>query len=69
MEDVMSPREVDFLSGFEKAALLTQQVRTCPPSYTSAREYIRDVAQVLRGSDGLVERGLVIGCLSAVGEV
>jgi hypothetical protein len=65
----MSPREVDFLSGFEKAALLTQQVRTCPPSYTSAREYIRDVAQLLRGSDGLVERGLVIGCLSAVGEV
>jgi hypothetical protein len=65
----MSPGEVDFLSGFEKAALLTQQVRTCPPSYTSAREYIRDVAQLLRGSDGLVERGLVIGCLSAVGEV
>jgi hypothetical protein len=64
----MSRREVDFLNGFEKAALLIQQVRTCPPSYTSARDYIRDVVELLRGSDGLVERGLVVGCLSAVGE-
>jgi len=65
----MSRREKEFLIGFEKAALLTQRVAACPPSYTTARDYLKDVARLLGGSDDLVERGLVAGCLCAVGEV
>ena len=65
----MSRREKEFLAGFEKAALLTQRILACPPSYTTAREYLNDVVRLLRGSDDLVERGLVVGCLCAVGEV
>jgi hypothetical protein len=65
----MSRRERDFLTGFEKAALLTQRVAACPPSYTTARDYLKNVVQLLRGSEDLVERGLVVGCLCAVGEV
>jgi hypothetical protein len=67
-EAAMSRREREFLTGFEKAALLTQCVSSCPPSYMTAREYVKDVAQLLRGSDDLMERGLVVGCLCAVGE-
>jgi hypothetical protein len=65
----MGRPEKEFLSGFQKAALLTQRVSACPPSYTTARDYLKDVARLLRGSDDLVERGLVAGCLCAVGEI
>jgi hypothetical protein len=64
----MSRRERDFLIGFQKAALLTRRVSECPPSYTTARDYMRDVARLLGGSDGLVEQGLVAGCRSAFGD-
>ena len=68
-EGLISRREKEFLSGFQKAALLTQRVSACPPSYTTARDYLKDVARLLRSSDDLVERGLVAGCLCAVGEI
>ena len=67
-EDAMSRPEREFLNGFQKAALLTQQVRAFPPSYTSPRDYVKDVARLMLGTDDFVGRGLAAGCLSAVGE-
>jgi hypothetical protein len=65
----MSRPETEFLQGFEKAALLARQVAASPPAYTSPPEYLKDVARLLVGSSGFVERGLAAGCLTAIGEV
>ena len=64
----MSREEKDFLVGFEKAALLAQQILQKPPAYTTARDYLESVAHLHRDSDDLVCRGLVVGCLCAVGK-
>ena len=64
----MNRDEKEFLIGFEKAALLAQQILNSPPAYTTAREYLESVAHLHRDSDDLVSRGLVVGCLSAVGK-
>lgn len=64
----MSRDEKEFLFGFEKAALLAQQILHSPPAYTTAREYLESVAHLHRDSDDLVCRGLVVGCLSALGD-
>jgi hypothetical protein len=67
-EDAVSREEKDFLVGFEKAALLAQQILHSPPAYTTAREYLESVVHLHRDSDDLVCRGLVVGCLCAVGK-
>ena len=64
----MNRDEKEFLYGFEKAALLAQQILSSPPAYTTAREYLESVAHLHRDSDNLVSRGLVVGCLCAVGK-
>ena len=64
----MSREEKEFLFGFEKAALLAQQILSSPPAYTTAREYLDSVVHLHRDSDDLVSRGLVVGCLCAVGK-
>ena len=64
----MGRRERAFLTGFERAAVLTQRILANPPSHTSPEEYMRDVAHLHADSDDLVSRGLAVGCLSAVGQ-
>jgi hypothetical protein len=64
----MRREEREFLNGFEKAALLAQQVQASPPSYTSARDYLEDVARLHADANDLQRRGLAVGCLSAVGK-
>jgi hypothetical protein len=64
----MGRSEKDFLLGFAKAATLTQGVLAAPPAHTSPRDYMKDVAHLLRSSDDLVERGIAVGCMAAVGE-
>ena len=64
----MSRDEKQFLVGFEKAALLAQQVLHSPPAYTTARDYLESVADLHRDSDDLVSRGLAVGCLCALGK-
>lgn len=63
----MDRAEKEFLMGFERAARLAQQVKERPPSYTTAEDYMKDVAQLHARSDDLVSRGLAVGCLAAVG--
>jgi len=63
----MGRDEKEFLSGFERAAVLTRDLIKTPPSHTSAREYMEDVAHLHADSQDLVARGLAVGCLSAVG--
>ena len=67
-EGRVSRDEKEFLFGFEKAALLAQQILQSPPAYTSARDYLESVAHLHRDSDSLVSRGLVVGCLCALGK-
>ena len=64
----MGRSEKDFLLGFAKAATLTQRVLAAPPAHTTPRDYMKDVAHLLRSSDDLVERGIAVGCMAAVGE-
>jgi hypothetical protein len=64
----VSRDEKEFLNGFEKAALLAQQILQSPPAYISAREYLESVAHLHRDSNEFVSRGLVVGCLCAVGK-
>ena len=64
----MGRSEKDFLLGFAKAATLTQRVLAAPPAHTSPRDYMKDVAHLLRSSDDLVERGIAVGCMAAIGE-
>lgn len=63
----MSRGERDFLAGFEKAALLTQEILAAPPAYTSREEYVVSVAHLHADSEDLRSRGLAVGCLSALG--
>ena len=42
----MSRGEKDFLAGFEKAAVLTQQILAAPPAYTSGADYVANVAHL-----------------------
>jgi hypothetical protein len=63
----VSRGEKDFLAGFEKAALLTQQILAAPPAYTSGAEYVASVAHLHADSEDLRSRGLAVGCLSALG--
>lgn len=64
----MGRREKEFLSGFERAAILTRGILDSPPSYTTAEEYVEDVVDLHADSEDLVSRGLVVGCLSALGK-
>jgi hypothetical protein len=64
----MGRREKEFLSGFERAAILTKRIIESPPSYTTAEEYVEDVMDLHADSEDLVSRGLVVGCLSALGK-
>jgi hypothetical protein len=64
----MDRPERDFLKGFERAALLTRELRDHPPSHTSAEAYVEDVAQLHADSDDLMSRGLAVGCLAALGK-
>lgn len=65
----MSRPEREFLTGFEKAAVLTQRMLASPPSYTTPQDYLKDVARLMLGGDDFVGRGLAVGCLCAVGEI
>jgi len=67
MEDAMSRNGHEFLAGFQQAAVLTRTVLAQPPSYTTAAEYLEDVAHLHADSDDLTRRGLAVGCLSALG--
>lgn len=58
----------DFLIGFARAALLVQSLRACPPSYTSAVDYMKDVADLNADADDPMRRGLAVGCRAAVGK-
>ena len=62
----MSRGEKDFLAGFEKAAVLTQQILAAPP-YTTGADYVANVAHLHADSEDLRSRGLAVGCLSALG--
>jgi hypothetical protein len=64
----MSRSEREFLVGFARAALLTQSMVTCPPSFTSPSDYMENVAHLHGDSDDLLSRGLAVGCLSALGK-
>jgi hypothetical protein len=64
----MDRRAKEFLFGFRRAAQLAQQIRACPPSHTSASEYLEDVAHLHATADDLVRRGLAVGCLCALGK-
>jgi hypothetical protein len=64
----MSREEQQFLVGFERAAQLTQRMIVSPPSYASPSDYLENVAHLHRDSDDLVSRGLVVGCLCALGK-
>jgi hypothetical protein len=64
----MDGRARDFLSGFQRAAWLAEQVRSCPSSYASREDYLRDVARLHAGVEDLARRGLAVGCLAALGE-
>jgi hypothetical protein len=64
----MGRKEKEFLSGFERAAILTKRILASPPTYTSAEEYVEDVVDLHANSEDLISRGLVVGCLSALGK-
>ena len=64
----MNRGEKEFLIGFQRAALLVQCLLACPPTHTSAADYMKDVAHLNADADDLVRRGLAVGCLSAVGK-
>jgi hypothetical protein len=64
----MQRAEREFLSGFERAAVLAQRLLACPPAHTSAVQYLEDVADLLEGGEDLIGRGLAVGCLAALGK-
>jgi hypothetical protein len=65
----MKRGEKDFLAGFERAALLVQQVLSRPAAYASSDRYLEDVARLHGDSDDLLRRGLAVGCLTALGRI
>lgn len=64
----MNRGEKEFLMGFQRAAQLVQRILACPPSHTSAVDYMNDVAHLHADADDLLRRGLAVGCLAAVGK-
>jgi hypothetical protein len=64
----MSRSERAFLDGFEREAQLAKQMLASPPSFTTPGDYMESVAHLHADSDDLTCRGLVVGCLSAVGK-
>jgi len=66
-EAILERAEREFLAGFERAALLVQQVLTCPQAYASGDRYLADVAQLHGDAEDLTRRGLAVGCLAALG--
>jgi hypothetical protein len=64
----MTRDERDFLSGFGLAATLTRRVLGQCPSYTTAAQYVEDVAHLHADADDFVRRGMAVGCLSALGK-
>jgi hypothetical protein len=63
----MTPSEKEFLTGFGLAATLTRHVMWQRPSYTTARKYVEDAADLHAHFDDFLRRGFVVGCLSALG--
>jgi hypothetical protein len=57
----------EYLTGFERAALLVRRVLIDPPSYKSAQSYLEYVAHLHAGAEDLLRRGFAVGCLSALG--
>ncbi len=57
----------EFLTGFERAALLVRRIISDPPSYGSAQGYLEYVADLHVDGEDLLRRGLAVGCLSALG--
>jgi hypothetical protein len=66
-EATMERREREFLAGFERAALLVQQVLTRPQAYVNGDRYLEDVARLHGDAEDLTRRGLAVGCLAALG--
>ena len=64
----MSRNEKDFLSGFQKAALLLQRLLATPPTFTTREEYVENVAHLHANAQDLTCRGLAVGCLCALGK-
>lgn len=63
----MNRKEREFLTGFQKAALLLQKLLACPPSFTTREDYVDSVAHLHADSQDLMCRGLAVGCLCALG--
>ncbi len=57
----------EFLTGFERAALLVRRIIVDPPPYESAQSYLEYVAHLHGAAEDLLRRGLAVGCLSALG--
>jgi hypothetical protein len=64
----MSRDEKDFLMGFGLAATLTHGVQRQRPSYTTAERYVQDVADLHADSPDYLNRGMAVGCRSALGK-
>jgi hypothetical protein len=64
----MTRNEKQFLEGFGVAAMLTRCVMGEAPSYTTAEQYVEDVAHLHADSDDFLRRGIAVGCLSAIGK-
>jgi len=64
----MSRDEKDFLMGFGLAATLTHRVQRQRPSYTTAEQYVEDVADLHADSPDYLRRGMAVGCRSALGK-
>jgi len=64
----MSRDEKEFLTGFGLAATLTKRVMRHRPSYTTAEQYVEDVADLHADASDFRRRGMAVGCLSALGK-
>jgi hypothetical protein len=58
----------EFLDGFQRAALLTQDLIKRPPAHTTREDYMQSVADLNGDAQDLLRRGLAVGCLVAVGK-
>jgi hypothetical protein len=64
----MNRDEREFLTGFGLAATLTRRVMGQRPSYTTAEQYMEDVAHLHADASDFLRRGVAVGCLSALGK-
>jgi hypothetical protein len=64
----MTRHEKEFLTGFQQAALLLQQLLVSPPSFTTREDYVESVAHLHADAQDLTSRGLAVGCLCALGK-